>query len=173
MAAETALKAEETHIWARIREEELVLGLLHDEVEVTGSRRKAAMHQVKSIYDEARLVGLELPDKGKLEHEAYLSLGPGSSPSPPTSPGQLFSDLTVDMMNCPHENTPESSNLSPLLSLTSLPLGDDELQVPQHSPDVQASGSSQNHPYLRSLPTTSPTFDSTTPALDSGAANGA
>lgn len=101
VAAQVAIKTEETHIWARIKEEELVLGMLHDEAEDTGSRMKTASHQLKSIYDGAKHYGVALPDIEEIEQEVSQSQGRLDLPtaSPRTPPGTLFHELIVDVMN--------------------------------------------------------------------------
>lgn len=124
-AAQAAIATEESHIWTRIREEELILDMLHDEAEHTSSRKKTALHQLESIYKGAKLYGVELPDMDELKHEALSEAPPETLQSPDvplrTPPPQLFHELIVDVMNrSPESLSHEPSSLSSLSFMTSV-----------------------------------------------------
>lgn len=123
-AAKIAIKSEAIHIRARIKEEELILSMLRDEEEHTGSRMKTASHQLEVICKGAKFYGLELPGIEEMEREALKSevlFNVPSSPStPPRTPPPVFREEIVDAMNqSSGSSTHESSHLRPLSGMSS------------------------------------------------------
>lgn len=102
-AAKLAIKSEAVHIWARIREEELILSMLHDEAEHTGSRMKTASHQLEVICRGAKLYGIELPDVEEIEREDLKSEMlfdiPSSPRTPPRTPSPVYHAGILDAMH--------------------------------------------------------------------------
>lgn len=108
-AMKLAIADEETHLLSRIKEEEFILEMLHEEVELTSSRKKTAIHQLDSICQGMEYFGVGLPDDKELE--AAIRQAPPEMPQSPrtptmTPPKQIYQELLTDILS--HATTSSS-----------------------------------------------------------------
>lgn len=108
-ATKLAIADEETHLLSRIKEEEFILEMLHEEVELTSSRKKTAIHQLDSIRQGMEYFGVGLPDDKELE--AAIRQAPPEMPQSPrtptmTPPKQIYQELLTDILS--HATTSSS-----------------------------------------------------------------
>jgi hypothetical protein len=106
------------------------LNILEDEAEYTSSRNHTAMHQLRTIYEEVKSHGVELPDLEEIQHEAS-QLGPEAPQSPymsPKTPPDRFHELVRDVMN-PSPGSHEPSQLLSMSLSTSA-----QSSLPEHGP---------------------------------------
>lgn len=101
-AAMLAIQDQESFLRSRIKEEEMMLEMLHEEVEHTQSRTKTAVYQVASLREGIQAYGVNLPDGAEIEALIRQpSPEPPQSPITPTQtpPTQLFQQLLFDMLD--------------------------------------------------------------------------
>jgi hypothetical protein len=165
-ATQHAITDKESHLLSRIREEEFILEMLHEEVEQTSSRKKTATYQLESIREGVESYGVKLPNDAEVE--ASVCRPPPEFPQSPgtptkTPPGQVFQHLLEEILNCPSSDgtTAESSYvssslMSPVLQPSSVhkiqsPALEALTRLPQLAPTDQIL--SQITPPLSTFPT--------------------
>lgn len=147
-ATKLAIADEESHLLSRIREEEFILEMLHEEVELASSRKKRAIYQLDAIREGVEAFGVGLPDDEELEAVVRRPPETPQSPRTPTAtpPHEIYRELLTDMMARRPKSTASSATSSndsigspshfssfSLISSTHLPS-----PPPPHSPTLEA-----------------------------------
>lgn len=161
-AAMLAIQDQESFLRSRIKEEEMMLEMLQEEVEHTKSRTKTALYQVESLREGIEAYGVKLPDGAEIE-----ALIRQPSPEPPqtpitptrTPPAHLFQELLLDMLDrtpapslSSHTDASHSSwfSLQPQINLSS------SEHVPSSPvPEALNSSASSDQASSQSAPSTS------------------
>lgn len=124
-ATKLAIADEESHLLSRIREEEFILEMLHEEAELAGSRKSRAIYQLDAIREGVETFGVRLPSDEELE--ATVRQPPPGIPQSPrtptaTPPHEIYGELLTDMMTLRSKSTVSSttSNSDSIGSLSHL-----------------------------------------------------
>ncbi|KAF9468276.1 hypothetical protein BDZ94DRAFT_1246397, partial [Collybia nuda] len=153
-ATHVTAKSEKSYVWARIREEEMILDLLHDEAESTDLRVKVAFDQLNYIYKGATAFGVELPDLKEIQQKAYLSVGlpmpsRSSNVSQTPSPDPLLGEIVAGMLRRRQSISDGSISTIPFQSPTTTPFHSSHIQpsinLESHSHSMKIKKSVHSH----------------------------